>query len=113
MNETKRVGHQDLAAGECGFSLEIDTQTCSEPSELHGIVAGTWEDTSFLTACAEHGPALETVADYTHVIQDECLVLDAYWLTRWDGGSFCYHPEDEAALRAELARPEIAWSAKP
>lgn len=106
----RRVGARDLPPGECSYSPNPTAATCGAPAVLHGLITGTWEDISFLTACVDHQDVLVAIADLTHSIQPECLDLSAHWLTRWDGGSFCYRPEDEAALRAELARPDISWS---
>lgn len=109
----RRVGTADIEPTVCGFAPEPDSAVCGKSSALHGIIGDTWEDISFLMACADHAGSLDRIADYTHAVQPECFDPDAHWLTRWDGRSFCYSPEDDAALKAELARPEIAWSAKP
>ena len=105
----KRVGKKDLDAVACGFTAaEDDEDTCGEPTVLHGLIEDTWELCSFAVSCLSHAEVLRWVADYTHDIEPPCLDLDARFLVRTDGSSFCYQPEDDAAFQARIAEPDIA-----
>jgi hypothetical protein len=87
----------------CGYSHDVSENVCGATPTLHGCILGTFEDVTFVMACGQHETVVRSLTDNHHATENPCFDLSAYWLTRTDGQSFCYHPDAMATLHAELA----------
>ena len=87
----------------CGFSPQVNEQICGVRPASHGRVTNSNGET-YLMACSNHQTAMRSLADASHTVTPACLQVDeGYWLDRVDGTSFCYFPDEEAEMQAELA----------
>jgi hypothetical protein len=99
---TKPIGPM-VSETACGYSPGVDANICGATPTLHGCIPDTFEDVTFIMACGQHENVLRALTDNHHGTENPCFDLSAYWLTRPDGQSFCYHPDAMATLHAELA----------
>lgn len=113
---TRVAGPQGTSPiGVCGY-LYTPWLGCGNPSVHHHIVEWAGSPTGFKSAeaCDDHQAYMATRTYDTHPLGPCCQ--DRYpqpvWLpSTGNRPGFCYHPEQEKALHAELARvPDLRFT---